>query len=121
MKNKKNKISTKTKFLNFITFGHLKRKALRTDNSLDNSIQYDTDYIFNLLGGIDNLDEYKLLSSNSLKIIFVDLAKVDVNGLKEYTNSVGIMKTNNSILITSKDAKVIYELIVNYVQKEQEK
>lgn len=120
MKNKKNKISTKTKFLNFITFGHLKRKALRTNTSLDNSTKYDINYILNLLGGLNNLDEYKLLSSNSLKFIFLDLAKVEITGLKNYTNSVGIMKTNNSILITSKDAKVIYELIVNYVQKEQE-
>ncbi|MBO6103812.1 hypothetical protein J6P04_01990 [bacterium] len=104
------KVSTKTKFLNFITFGSLKRKALnQTNTPSQTSIPtINVDQFYDLVGGKNNVVEYKLLSDNSFKLILKDVKQVHLDELKSFCQAIGSMQSNNQLTLLTKQAKGIY-------------
>ena len=104
------KVSAKTKFLNAITFGSLKRKAL-SQNNQNNNVVLPTINVFKfyeLVGGKDNVVEYKLLSDSSFNLILKDVKLVNLNELKIFCQAIGSMQSNNQLTLITKQAKSIY-------------
>lgn len=114
---KNNKLSKKTKFLNFITFGYLKRKALKSkkENSIDinNEMSYNLELIYQLLGGKENFISTNLLSNNSVQIKLLDISKINPDELKKELDAIGIMKNSTNLTIISKNARSIFNSLVN--------
>lgn len=111
-----NKISKKAKILNFLSFGHLKRKAKK--QMLDNSEKKENfDFSFPIseflsaLGGKENMTSYQLVSTNSLKICVKDIATVNLDKIKVLSDAIGTSKTNNDFLIISKKSQDIFKLL----------
>ena len=104
------KVSTKTKFLNFITFGSLKRKALNQSNQTNHESipTINVNQFYDLVGGKDNVVEYKLLSDNSFKLILKDAKQVQLEQLKSFCQAIGSMQSNNQLTLLTKQAKSIY-------------
>ena len=112
--NDKKKISMKAKVLNFLSFGHLKRKA-QTQNKQGNDVNvkkdFNIDTLFSLLNGSQNLLEFKMMSDSSLKLTLQNLNDIDIDHLKQFCDAIGIMKSNNTITIITKSAKYLYQIL----------
>ena len=104
------KVSAKTKFLNIITFGSLKRKALSQNNQNNDAFQplINVAKFYELVGGKDNVVEYKLLSDSSFNLILKDVKQVNLNELKSFCQAIGSMQSNNQLTLLTKQAKNIY-------------
>ena len=104
------KVSAKTKFLNIITFGSLKRKALNQNNQNNDAFQplINVAKFYELVGGKDNVVEYKLLSDSSFNLILKDVKQVNLNELKSFCQAIGSMQSNNQLTLLTKQAKNIY-------------
>ena len=103
------KVSAKTKFLNIITFGSLKRKAL-SQNQTDNAPlpTINVAKFYELVGGQTNVVEYKLLGDSSFNIILKDVKQVNLPELKSFCQAIGSMQSNNQLTLITKQAKSIY-------------
>lgn len=112
--NDKKKISTKAKVLNFLSFGHLKRKAQiqnKQGNDFNVKKDFNIDTLFSLLNGSQNLLEFKMMSDSSLKLTLQNLNDIDIDHLKQFCDAIGIMKSNNTITIITKSAKYLYQIL----------
>ena len=109
------KVSAKTKFLNVITFGSLKRKALNQNqqNNDANLPTIDVAKFYDLVGGQANVIEYKLLGDSSFNLILKDLKLVNLNELKSFCQAIGSMQSNNQLTLITKQAKSIYASLKN--------
>lgn len=104
------KISAKTKFLNAITFGSLKRKALSQNNQnrTANLPTINVAKFYDLAGGEANVIEYKLLGDSSFNLVLKDVKQVNLNELKSFCQAIGSMQSNNQLTLITKQAKSIY-------------
>ncbi|MBQ5492641.1 MAG: hypothetical protein IIT78_02040 [Mycoplasmataceae bacterium] len=109
--NDKKKISIKAKVLNFLSFGHLKRKAQIQTNDLNVKKDFNVSELFSLLNGSQNLLEFKIMSDSSLKLTLKDSNNLDIDHLKQFCDAIGIMKSNNTITIITKSAKYLYQIL----------
>ncbi len=116
MSDKKKNLSFKTKFLNIITFGYLKRKATKQIGSYSNDKikkDFDKEELFHLLGNKENILVSKMVSDNSIKINLKNVNLINIDNLKTFCDATGSMKSNDSITIITKSAKYIYDALNN--------
>lgn len=112
------KLSRKTKILNILSFGLLKAKAkkqakLNKQNEAKIEISFSLQEFYSVIGGKENLINFQLVSDNSLKLYLLKVAEVKIDDVKAITNAIGTVKANDSLLILTKQAKGIFELLKN--------
>ncbi|OYD26779.1 phosphotransferase system IIB component [Mycoplasma testudineum] len=109
------------KIANIITFGALRRRAIKNNNYLDKEnvkTSFNENELWELLGGINNINSVSATLSK-LRINFENNKLVNVEKIKKYPEVTGVLLSTKSINIIMGAAAKELEQKINQLLKDK--